>query len=383
MRSLQERLAQLEDHIQRERYGRRNSTDKDYGRPVLPTPSEPGEAAATDHIAVSNPSAAPRPQQSPESVRAGLQSRPSMAPLTESSVFQPSIMSPQGTVSDEFKDDSEAAGADGDTGSITAMGMHRQTPEDAASTPGEFYGGSSATAFFSQLHGRLHHPSTSKQVDQSRPPERPQQQRLKRAAGRGSGATFAEQAFRQMDDYYLPPRHVADQLLDLYWRRIHCIYPYLHWPTLIQAYRRLWMSDAELEASPPLTGVGLGGPDCPPPVFYCAINAIFALGMRFSLSAGTARQRVERSEPFAHRARHLLHLDCLDRGSVALVQALLIKAHYLQSTNMPSRCWNLTGVACRVAQGLGLHLEVDEGTVPALTREMRKRVWYGCANLDV
>ena len=186
-----------------------------------------------------------------------------------------------------------------------------------------------------------------------------------------------------MDDYHLPPRHMADQLLDLYRRRVQCLYPYLHWPTLMRAYRRLWMSDAELKASPPLTGVGLGGPDCSATVFYCSLNVIFALATQ--LSAHPPQERKERARPFARRARHLLRIDCLDHGDLALVQALLMMAHYLQSTNLPARCWNVAGVAYRMAQGLGLHLEVARGdrSMPVLTREMRKRVWYGCVCLDM
>ncbi|KAH8896525.1 hypothetical protein GQ53DRAFT_640184 [Thozetella sp. PMI_491] len=183
-----------------------------------------------------------------------------------------------------------------------------------------------------------------------------------------------------LDDCHLPPRHVADGLLDLYRERVQSIYPFLHWPTFMEAYNRLWLSDSDIKSMPRLTGVGLGGPDCPASVFYSALNAAFALAAQFI--DGPAEERNERSAPFVRRSRHLMRMDFLDDADLSKVQALLILARYLQNTNLPSRCWNVVGMAFRMAQGLGLHLEMKAGTTSPLDIEMRRRVWHSCTCLD-
>ena len=259
--------------------------------------------------------------------------------------------------------------------SINAMGMASLSPHASS---GEFYGRSSAASFFGHIQDRLHHHNSPS----SRASE-PQQQVRPRRAARATGFSRLDLEAPNLahsDDFHLPPRHTADHLIGLYAKRVQCLYPYLHWPTLMQAYERLWISSDALRGRAPPTGVGLGGPQCDRRVFYCALNVMFALAVQFS--SGSAGEKREMAQPFARRARHLLRLDYLDHGDIALVQALLIMAHYLQSTNLPTRCWNVSGLALRMAQGLGLHLEV-ESEMPPLLREMRRRVWYGCICLDV
>lgn len=95
-------------------------------------------------------------------------------------------------------------------------------------------------------------------------------------------------------------------------------------------------------------------------------------------------ERTKLSDLFADKARKLCRLDLFENGSLAMVQSLLLMAQYLQSTPFPSRCWNCTGMACRLAQGLGLHVE-SKGVHQRLTPldvEMCRRVWHGCVILD-
>lgn len=282
---------------------------------------------------------------------------------------------------EDRRDECIPGSSDEEPGPTNAMGIGQagESPEEMANASVQFYGKSSATAFFSHIQGRLYNAHTH--GHQSRGPGIARRRPSANGMTDSSRSGFAEPSFRHMEDSHLPPRQIADHFLDLYWRRVHILYPYLHWPTLLRAYERLWMSSTRLQDAPELEGVGLGGPDCSPVIFYCAINAIFALGSQFS--ARSAKERRERARPFEQRARHLLRLDFLDQGDISLVQALLIMAHYLQCTNLPSRCWNLAGVAYRMAQGLGLHLEVNKEAAFPLAAEMRKRVWYGCVNLDV
>ena len=84
-----------------------------------------------------------------------------------------------------------------------------------------------------------------------------------------------------------------------------------------------------------------------------------------------------------HLKRHLLLFEVLDSTSLSLVQMLCLTGVYLQSTQHANRCWNSVGLAIRVAQSLGLHLnEVGGRKIPQLEREMRRRVWHTCVVLD-
>ncbi|KAH0545362.1 hypothetical protein FGG08_000503 [Glutinoglossum americanum] len=188
----------------------------------------------------------------------------------------------------------------------------------------------------------------------------------------------------KLEDFVLPPRHVADHLISRYWTTCATLYPFLHEPTFSLAYRKLWASDRENIKLVPSPGAGLGNsidgdPDMS--IFFCALNAIFAIGCEFSDIPIDKRSAT--SNMFFQRSKHLLRLDVLDNGSISLVQTLLLVAQYLQCTSYPTRCWNSIGIACRVAQGLGLHLEDNKKQLPSLELEVRRRTWYGCVTLDM
>jgi hypothetical protein len=211
----------------------------------------------------------------------------------------------------------------------------------------------------------------------------------------------------KLDDWSLPPRALADHLMRCYWDRVYCLYPFVHQPSFTAAYNRIWTSSpandpteegyfspsastrAPAETSP-RARIGLGGADCPISVFYSALNAIFALSVQFS-DVRPASERAALSETFFRRAKQVLRIDIVDEGNLALIQTLLIMAQYLQSTRYPNRCWNVVGLAVRMAQGLGLCVDCDvngdEETStekePFLEVQMRRRTWYGCVTLDL
>ncbi|PWY95391.1 hypothetical protein BO94DRAFT_571971 [Aspergillus sclerotioniger CBS 115572] len=186
----------------------------------------------------------------------------------------------------------------------------------------------------------------------------------------------------RMNDFSLPPRSLADHLLDCFWEHIACIYPFFDQPTFEMAYDNLWKSKEEMNELPDIH-IGLGGQfDSNPKsiVFHCALNAMFALGCHFSDIPLHEREATAHS--FFLRSKRFVGLDLLEIHTVGVVQALLIVALYLQSSPYPSRCWNAIGLACRLAQGLGLH-EANPSSMMPLETEVRRRTWHGCVMLDV
>lgn len=188
----------------------------------------------------------------------------------------------------------------------------------------------------------------------------------------------------QFDDFSLPPRSLADHLLDCYWERVHCLYPFLHRPSFEKAYENLWGPSKWPKPGLPELNIGLGGCyDSGPQsiVFHCALNAIFSLGCHFSDIPATEREAA--AYTFFLRAKRFVGLDLLDAGTIGVVQTLLIISILLQSTPYPNRCWNAIGVACRAAQGLGLHEETTERSINPLEKEVRRRTWHGCVIMDL
>lgn len=178
----------------------------------------------------------------------------------------------------------------------------------------------------------------------------------------------------------LPPRQVADKLLDLYFDNVHIFYPWTHSTSFRTRYESLWTSNGY--PGPPIGesgDIGLGGDRCPEASFFCALNAMFALGCEFS----DLPQKESVSALFSSRMKGLVQTDILDQGDLSHVQALLLSGHYSLTSEYPIRCYNIVGLACRSAVGLGLHTDRHAGQRSVAENEMRRRVWYGCLQMEM
>ncbi|KAJ5788180.1 hypothetical protein N7457_003170 [Penicillium paradoxum] len=188
----------------------------------------------------------------------------------------------------------------------------------------------------------------------------------------------------RFDDFSLPPRYLADHLLECYWDRVYSLFPFFHRPSFQQAYENLWESDKSSKPELPQLNIGLGGAfDCGPNsiVFHCSLNAIFALGCYFSDIPPAEQEAAVYS--FFLRSKRFVNLDLMDIGTIGVVQTLLLVSLLLQSTPYPVRCWNALGLACRAAQGLGLHETSTHTSNKPLEIEIRRRTWHSCVIMDM
>ncbi|KAI6886897.1 hypothetical protein KC318_g15434 [Hortaea werneckii] len=171
-------------------------------------------------------------------------------------------------------------------------------------------------------------------------------------------------------DSVIPLRRNADNYLQCFWDFIHPLFPILHRPSFNSSYERLWdpQSSAE-EADGSVT-------------FVPMLNLAFALGCQFS-DLVPAEKKPEAAAAFYGRSRSVLLYDVLGSTQVSVIQWLLLSAIYLQSTSLATNCWTSAGLAIRLAQNIGLHLEpVGNATESQIDREMRRRVWHTCVVLD-
>ncbi|MBE3044049.1 fungal specific transcription factor domain-containing protein [Candidatus Bathyarchaeota archaeon] len=183
----------------------------------------------------------------------------------------------------------------------------------------------------------------------------------------------------------LPLRRDADGLVATYFSRSNRIYPIIHQRTFRRQYERLWESGS----GAPIRCSGLCRKKNACKLFAATLQAIFALATLFAPER--PGETATRADAFFRQAQGLNFLDMLDdETGLELVQLGLVMGFYLQGTERFSKCWNVTGLAIRLAQNMGLHLGLAEarkrGLVASrptqLEYEMRSRVWYGCVVLE-
>lgn len=182
------------------------------------------------------------------------------------------------------------------------------------------------------------------------------------------------------DDFSLPPRRLADWLLEVYFANNHIFYPWVHKDTFMASYENIWTNQSN-DADGVLPDVGLGSHNCPSRLFHCALNAMFAIACEFS-NMDPCHKR-NSSMMFYERMKSSMNIDILDSGSLAHVQALLLIAIYLQCTPYPKRCWNVIGMAHRMAVGLGLQSRRQFSNLTVLEKEIRWRAWCACVQMDM
>ncbi|KAM3421595.1 hypothetical protein BST61_g1982 [Cercospora zeina] len=173
----------------------------------------------------------------------------------------------------------------------------------------------------------------------------------------------------------LPKRRQADNFLMCYWEFIHPLFPVLHRPTFLRKYEALWIDDAH-DAS------NANDSEVEEATFTSTLHLVFAIGCQFSALVDAA-QKSSVADDFFQRARQSYAYDILDSTSISVVQMLVLTGVYLQSTQHARRCWNSVGLAIRMAQSLGLHVDQSfRQSLSQVEQQMRLRIWHTCIHLD-
>ncbi|RSM09119.1 hypothetical protein CEP52_004301 [Fusarium oligoseptatum] len=160
---------------------------------------------------------------------------------------------------------------------------------------------------------------------------------------------------------------------------VYYLYPFFDKEAFEHAYQSLWLPSGQVSSPREYRDLGLGG-DATSIAFHSSLNSIFALGCIFSDLSTPAKTTAY--EVFFNRAKQNIGLDLLDMNDLSVVQTLLLVALVLQGTPFPDRCWNAVGVACRTAQGLGLHSMPKYDAQESRVWQVRRRTWHGCVVLD-
>uniref|UniRef100_A0A8H7K9X2 Zn(2)-C6 fungal-type domain-containing protein n=1 Tax=Bionectria ochroleuca TaxID=29856 RepID=A0A8H7K9X2_BIOOC len=176
-----------------------------------------------------------------------------------------------------------------------------------------------------------------------------------------------------LDGLTLPTRRLADALLEVYWDSIHPFYPILHKPSFMRRYNEIWsQADSSRDELHYFDGnvQRLRA-------FHATLNIALALGC---IRARSDASSLKSAKTYYDRSSQLLQEADMEQGSIQLVQALVLTAQYLQSTDMANRCWITIGNAIRIAQGIGVQL--DRPSESQAEREERRRTWWCCILMD-
>lgn len=165
--------------------------------------------------------------------------------------------------------------------------------------------------------------------------------------------------------YDLPPRALADRLVDTYFSRWHRMYPFIHEGTFRSEYEQMW------ERHPAL-GI--------PQAWLALLNMIFCYAWEYCNAFDD--NYASSAYTFFNRAMALLNRDMLVESTLQMVQALLFVCHYLLGSLEVHKCWNVMGLMSHSAISAGLHLSPTKMNVNSVEKEVRKRVWLGGIMMD-
>ncbi|CDK26260.1 unnamed protein product [Kuraishia capsulata CBS 1993] len=268
-------------------------------------------------------------------------------------------------VRERSKDTNSVAEGKEDSLHIDAMGADSNILKGQEVTK-EFYGSSAAMSFMRVLSGSMDSQMQSGHANICK--NRQTKYRLS-----GYKGTISNQ-----ETWVFPPRSIADRYVERYFRYVYPLYPFVHKTSFMSVYEEIWTSNGTKAEESDL--------------FYCIVNLIFALGCHhnveafFDAESPSSQEKEGNAEAalvYFERSQKYLTFEIMEKGSLLLIQTLLLRGQYLQATYRAEGCWNTIGLAIRVAQGLGLHMNYNVASKGSfIEQEVCKRVWHGCLMMD-
>ncbi|OAQ59150.2 fungal specific transcription factor domain-containing protein [Pochonia chlamydosporia 170] len=194
----------------------------------------------------------------------------------------------------------------------------------------------------------------------------------------------------QPEQVPLPPRYIADVLVNLYFDQVQCIFPVLYRPRFMNQYQDLMNNSSSRNSAPEFLSVFFA---------VCAYSS--------SLMDPSSGQRFSGIEYYEKAV--VLHCAGTGRSSIEQVQGLALLSLCASRWNTLAQGWKFAGQAVRAAQDLGLHVglvslfcscppsaipaissmlmyickcPIDDNMTEPVAREQGRRTWWTVATLD-
>lgn len=157
-----------------------------------------------------------------------------------------------------------------------------------------------------------------------------------------------------------PNRHIAESMIDAYFRTYHVSYPIVHEPTFRAQYNEM----------------------IPRPNGSCWTVLAYVLAA-IGVWASSSPTDTPLDLTLFSEARSILSFKSLELGNLTLVQALALASNYQQKRDKPNSGYQYLGLVRSMAIGIGLHIECQGWNISPLTKEIRRRVWWTLCVFDV
>ena len=154
----------------------------------------------------------------------------------------------------------------------------------------------------------------------------------------------------------LPPKHIADELLQYYHTSFHIMFPILRWSSFTGDYEAVYREGSLKNTSP---------------VWMALLFAVFAWGS-LNLSMRDGQSYLAISKGVIDRWMEAFELDH--------VRCAIISSIFMFEINLQSAGWAWLGFTVRIAQDLGLHFESEHWSFTQ--RDVRRRVWWSIYACD-
>lgn len=192
-------------------------------------------------------------------------------------------------------------------------------------------------------------------------------------------------------DEELPPVHVQDHLISLYFTHIHPIFPAVHKGRFLAEYNakknRSWNgNDMDSPASTASTTSSASKLEPSQKVSKLLLFSIFAVAARFDESNAPfppSGEMWEAGYEYLTSARNIL-TKIFHRSKAATVQALLLLGHREYGMGSMEQAWAYFGMAIRMAVDLGFHRNTDkwksngQSIFSPEEAQTRRQIWWCC-----
>ncbi|KAJ5765997.1 uncharacterized protein N7511_003613 [Penicillium nucicola] len=167
-----------------------------------------------------------------------------------------------------------------------------------------------------------------------------------------------------VDRYWLPPRHIADQLIEDYFTTVHPGFPILSRPEFRAQYLSAWNNPRPLGDK-----------------WLAILNIIFAISAKHAYLTDASWRGLDNDHlVYLTRARLLsmTEVELFGRPDPQQVQIEGLIAFYLLASDQIDRAWRISAIAVRSAVTLGFSEVVSDTS----TNEVRNRLWRCLYNLE-
>ncbi|VUC27690.1 unnamed protein product [Clonostachys rosea] len=190
-----------------------------------------------------------------------------------------------------------------------------------------------------------------------------------RAAG-GIGVMFGTQVSNTLGiedvlDKYLPSQRDTDRLVSIYFRDRSSAAPFIHSSQFQRQYRDFWSKPGETS-----------------PLW---ISILFSI-LHISATTVTMGREIEKTgAAFTEAAAQCLALGEYFLPKAFAIEALLLylQSQYITSLEIPPYMGSLLSIIVRLATTAGYHREDGASGLSPFVKEMRRRTWSVCVQLDL